>query len=76
MEPRDHLRTYVKRKGGTTAAAASIGIPTATLYGVLNGWRGVSRRQATEWSVSSGGELSAEQLIWIRPTKKPADRAA
>lgn len=76
MEPRDHLRAFVKRKGGATAAASAIGIPTATLYSVLNGWRGVSRQQATDWAVATGGELAAEKLIWIRPTKKPADRAA
>lgn len=72
MEPRDHLRAFVKRKGGTAAAAAAIGIPQATLYGVLNGWRGVSRQQASDWSVATGGDLAADKLIWIRPTKKPA----
>lgn len=74
MEPRDHLRAYVQGQGGPAAAAAAIGVPLATLYGVLNGWRGVSRKQATAWAIATGGELKAEQLVWIRPVKK-ADAA-
>lgn len=75
MEPRDHLKAFVIAKGGVAAAAAAIGAPAATLYSVLNGWRGVSRQQASQWAVASGGELAAEKLVWIKPTKKPEIKA-
>ena len=53
MDPRDHLKAYVVRKGGARAAAEAIGIPSQTLRGVLNGWRGVSRQQAQDWYARS-----------------------
>lgn len=82
MDPRDHLRIFVAQCGGSAAdeagrrraissAAARLGIPVQTLRGVLNGWRGVSRKQAIAWASASSGALDAERLVWIRPTKFP-----
>jgi hypothetical protein len=69
MDPRSHLEAYVVRHGGKTLAAQKLGIPLSTLYSVLNGWRGVSPKQAENWAVRSGGDLDAGKLVWIRPTR-------
>lgn len=70
MDPRAPLRQYIDSIGGIDQAVNTLGAAEATLRSVLNGWRGVSRAQARAWHERSDGALSADQLVWIAPTKR------
>lgn len=70
MDPRQHLEAAVARHGKVADAARAWGLPYPSLYAVVNGWRGVSRRQAAKWAASSKGELDPALLVWIRAFRK------
>lgn len=81
MDHRKKLRAYIADSGGIKPVSWILGAAEQTLRGILNGWRGVSKSQAEKWEKRSRGALKADELIWIRATKKerprksrPADR--
>lgn len=76
MDGRQHLEAAISKRGGVKQAAIDWNLPYASLAAVNNGWRGVSRKQAAKWAANSNGELDPALLVWIRATKKPADKAA
>jgi hypothetical protein len=70
MDGRQHLEAAIAKHGNVADAARVWNIKYPSLYAVINGWRGVSRRQAAKWSAQSNGELDASLLVWIRATRK------
>ena len=70
MDGRQHLEAAIAQHGGIAPAARAWSLPYPSLYAVVNGWRGVSRKQAALWAASAGGELDPSLLVWIRATKK------
>lgn len=70
MDGRQHLEAAIKRHGGVADAATAWNIPAPSLYSVVSGWRGVSRKTAALWASKSNGELHADLLVWIRATRK------
>jgi len=71
MTPHDYLKAYIKQNGGVAATAKRLGLPYSTLASFANGHRGVSPRMARRMK-DADPLLDANQLIWIRPTKRAA----
>ena len=73
MDGRQHLEAAIQKHGNPAQAARVWGIKAPSLYSVVSGRRGVSRKQAAKWAAQSNGELDPSLLVWIRATRAPTD---
>lgn len=76
MDPRSPLLQYIDACGGKPQAAKVLDLPYSTLAAICNGTRGVGKDLARRLEEASGGQLNAQQLVWIRPAREAGTRAA
>lgn len=76
MDGRQHLEAAIGKHGSVANAARVWRIPQQSLYSVVSGRRGVSRKQAAKWAALSNDELNAELLVWIRAIRIPQSEAS